>query len=97
MATCHGYPFSDADAQRIRSVSPVTLPAADRPVDLQVRISGPAEGRALPTILLSHGHGPSNYVSSLHGYAPLADYYAAHGFVVVQPTHLDSAGHGSPV
>jgi pimeloyl-ACP methyl ester carboxylesterase len=40
--------------------------------------------------LLSHGHGPSNYLSSLHGYAPLADFYAARGFVVIQPTHLDS-------
>ena len=28
--------------------------------------------------------------SSLNGYAPLADYWAAHGFVVIQPTHLDS-------
>src|SRR5690606_8097504 len=34
--------------------------------------------------------GPSNYVSSLYGYAPLANYFAAHGFVVIQPTHLDS-------
>src|SRR2546423_1983897 len=45
-------------------------------------------------MLLSHGHGPSNPLSSLNGYAPLANYWAAHGFVVIQPTHLDSATLG---
>jgi dienelactone hydrolase len=41
-------------------------------------------------ILLSHGHGPSNFVSSLYGYAPLANFWAAHGFALIQPTHLDA-------
>ncbi|WP_455753701.1 alpha/beta hydrolase family protein [Streptomyces griseoluteus] len=41
-------------------------------------------------VVLSHGHGPSQYVSSLYGYASLANYLAASGFVVLQPTHLDS-------
>jgi predicted dienelactone hydrolase len=59
-------------------------------VDLQVRVSAPATGTSLPVILLSHGHGPSNNLSSLNGYAPLANFWAAHGFVVVQPTHLTS-------
>jgi len=74
----------------VLSISPVVLPAPGRAVDLQVRVSAPITGGELPIILLSHGHGPSNYLSSLHGYAPLADFYAAHGFVVIQPTHLDS-------
>lgn len=39
----------------------------------------------MPIILFSHGFG-----SSLEGYGPLADFWAAHGFVVIQPTHLDS-------
>ncbi|HKO53923.1 MAG TPA: chlorophyllase, partial [Polyangiaceae bacterium] len=68
----------------------IVLPVPGRPVDLQIRVSAPVSGRELPILLLSHGHGPSNYVSSLHGYAPLADYFAARGFVVIQPTHLDS-------
>jgi predicted dienelactone hydrolase len=72
------------------SISPVVLPAPGRALDLQLRVSAPGTGSDLPIILLSHGHGPSNYLSSLHGYAPLADFYAAHGFVVIQPTHLDS-------
>lgn len=72
------------------SVSPLVLPAPGRAVDLEMRVSAPVTGSKLPTILLSHGHGPSNHLSSLNGYAPLANYYAAHGFVVIQPTHLDS-------
>src|SRR5690606_28264578 len=69
---------------------PVVLRVSGRPVDLELRVSAPTSGDGLPVVLLSHGHGPSNFLSSLHGYGPLADYYAARGFVVVQPTHLDS-------
>ena len=56
-----------------------------------MRVSAPVTGSELPVILLSHGHGHSNNLSSLNGYAPLASFWAAHGFVVIQPTHLDSA------
>jgi predicted alpha/beta-hydrolase family hydrolase len=72
------------------SVAPVVLPAPGRPVDLQVRISAPTTGTGLPVILLSHGGGPSNYLSSLLGFSPLVDFWAAHGFAVIQPTHLTS-------
>jgi predicted dienelactone hydrolase len=74
----------------VLSVGPIVLPTPGRAVDLQVRVSAPVTGSGLPIILLSHGHGPSNNLSSLNGYAPLADFYAAHGFAVIQPTHLDS-------
>ncbi len=72
------------------SVSPVVLSSPGRIVDLQMRVSAPTTGRELPIILLSHGQGRSNNLSSLNGYAPLADFWAAHGFVVIQPTHLSS-------
>jgi len=72
------------------SVSPVVLSAPGRAVDLQIRVSAPTTGRDLPIILLSHGHGRSNNLSSLNGYGPLANFWAAHGFVVIQPTHLSS-------
>ncbi|MGI8449175.1 MAG: alpha/beta hydrolase family protein [Streptosporangiaceae bacterium] len=74
----------------VLSVSPVVLSAPGRAVDLQVRVSAPVTGSELPIILLSHGHGRSNNLSSLNGYGPLANFWAAHGFVVIQPTHLDS-------
>jgi predicted dienelactone hydrolase len=72
------------------SFSPVVLPVPGRVVDLQIRVSAPATGSALPIILLSHGQGFSNNLASLNGYGPLAHFWAAHGFVVIQPTHLGS-------
>ncbi|MCW7941412.1 chlorophyllase [Streptomyces hygroscopicus] len=68
------------------SVKPVVLPApGGRGEHLQVRVSAPATGGDLPVVVFSHGFG-----WSMNGYAPLADHWAAHGFAVVQPTHLDS-------
>lgn len=67
------------------SVAPITTTVPGRGVDLQVRVSAPVEGDALPVIIFSHGNG-----QSLYAYGPLANYWAAHGFVVIQPTHLDS-------
>jgi pimeloyl-ACP methyl ester carboxylesterase len=67
------------------SVRPVTLPAPSRGEDLRVRVSAPVTGGELPVVVFSHGFG-----ESLDGYAPLVDFWAARGFVVVQPTHLDS-------
>ena len=57
---------------------------------MELRVVSPATGDNLPIILLSHGHGASNFLASMRGYGPLADYYAAHGFVVILPTHQDS-------
>lgn len=73
------------------SVAPVVLAAPGRGDDLHVRVSAPATGRDLPIIVFSHGFG-----SSMDGYAPLTGFWAAHGFVVVQPTHLDSRTIGLP-
>jgi predicted dienelactone hydrolase len=67
------------------SMKPVVLSAPGRGEDLHVRVSAPAIGRELPLIVFSHGFG-----LSLDSYGPLVDFWAAHGFVVMQPTHLDS-------
>ena len=93
-------PFTEAagipvnDSTPVTTFSPVVLSVPGRIVDLQIKVSAPATGSDLPVILLSHGHGPSNFLSSLHGYGPVADFWAAHGFVVIQPTHLDSTTLG---
>ncbi|MFC5062254.1 alpha/beta hydrolase family protein [Actinomycetospora atypica] len=71
------------------SVAPVLLPGAHR--EVPVRISAPADGGDLPVVLFAHGFG-----SSLRGYGPLTDHWAAAGLVVVQPTHLDSRTVGLP-
>lgn len=67
------------------SVEPVVLPAPERGHDLQVRVSAPTVGTGLPVIVFAHGFG-----ESMSGYDPLVDYWASNGFVVVQPTFLDS-------
>lgn len=74
----------------ILSLSPIVLPSPDRRIPLELKVTVPTIGTALPVILLSHGQGRSNSLSSLEGYTPLAEFWAAHGFAVVQPTHLSS-------
>ncbi|GLY81547.1 alpha/beta hydrolase family protein [Actinoallomurus iriomotensis] len=71
----------------IISVAPITLAAPNRGQDLQVRVSAPTTGHDLPVVVLSHG-----MTLSMDDYAPLVDFWAARGFVVIQPTHLDSLG-----
>ncbi|RFU25723.1 hypothetical protein B7463_g10621, partial [Scytalidium lignicola] len=83
-------------ATPVVSINPIVIPVPGRFVDLHIRVSAPISGRDLPIILLSHGHGRSNNLSSLNGYAPLANFWAAHGFVVIQPTHLSSKSLSLP-
>ncbi|MFG3532381.1 alpha/beta hydrolase family protein [Streptomyces sp. NPDC047917] len=75
--------------QRIVAVKPITVPVPDRGIDLQVKVTAPLSGQNLPLIVFSHGNA-----WSLDGYGPLVDRWAAAGFVVVQPTHLDSRRNG---
>ena len=94
------HPYSEAaglpvnEAQPIIAFSPVVFDVPGRLAPLEVKVTAPVHGERLPVILLSHGHGASNFLSSLHGYAPVAEFWAAHGLVVIQPTHLDSTALG---
>ena len=74
----------------IISFSPIVLPVSGRHVDLELKVTVPANGNNLPIILLSHGHGASNFLSSYRGYGLLTDFFASEGFVVIQPTHQNS-------
>lgn len=78
------------------SFSPVSLPMPGRSQPLQLRITAPVLGDALPIVLLSHGHGPSLYLPSKDGYGPLANFLAERGFVVIQPTQANSKVDGLP-
>ena len=75
--------------RQLIAVKPITVPTTghgvDRGLDLQVKVTAPVDGQDLPTIVFSHG---KNW--SMDGYEPLVDRWAGAGFVVVQPTHLDS-------
>ncbi|KAH8901251.1 alpha/beta-hydrolase [Thozetella sp. PMI_491] len=76
------------------SVSPVVVPTPDRLTDLEVRVTAPVTGDGLPIVIFSHGQGPGSFLSSLDGYAPLVEFWAAHGFAVIQPTHVSSTHLG---
>jgi dienelactone hydrolase len=81
-----------ADDERpvpIATFKPVTIPTTGRGTDLQVRVSAPADGDRLPVVVFSHGFGQSG-----DAYGPLVDAWVRAGFVVVQPTHLDSRSLG---
>lgn len=80
---------STIPATPISSIKPVEVPAEGRPAPLRVRVTAPLRGDRLPVVVLSHGNG-----WSMDGYAPLAEHWAGEGFVVVQPTHLDSRSRG---
>lgn len=77
---------------QVVSVSPVVLASSkERGADLELRVSAPAIGRSLPVVIFAHG-----FAQSSDGYFPLTQYWAARGFVVVQPTFLDSWRYGLP-
>lgn len=81
----------DAPVQVV-SVSPVVLSASnERGGDLELRVSAPTIGTGLPVLVFAHG-----FAQSSEGYLPLTQYWAARGFVVVQPTVLDSWRYGLP-
>lgn len=71
--------------RRITTIKPIVVPSKGRDIALQVKVTAPEHGSDLPVIVFSHGNA-----WSMDGYEPLVDRWAAAGFVVVQPTHLDS-------
>lgn len=71
--------------QPLVAVKPLIVPATGRGIELQVKVTAPAAGVNLPIIVFSHGNA-----WSMDAYEPLVDRWATAGFVVVQPTHLDS-------
>lgn len=53
--------------------------------DVPVRITWPKEGRRLPVVVFSHGA-----FSSREWYLAITDRWAAAGYLVISPTHIDS-------
>jgi dipeptidyl aminopeptidase/acylaminoacyl peptidase len=78
---------------KLASVRPVTYPAADGatvPAYLTLP-PGVESARSLPAIVMPHG-GPG--ARDEWGFHWLAQFYAARGFVVLQPNFRGSAGYG---
>ena len=91
LKTSIGRQDPSAGGTPVLTYAPLTLPVPGRLLDMQMKVSFPATGDALSVIVISHGHGRSHFLSSMRGYAPLADYFSSRGFVVIQPTHLSSS------
>lgn len=85
---CGGIPVGAATP--VCTVRTITLDAPDRAMDLEIAVTFPVSGTDLPVIVFSHGHGPSGFVGSMWGYDPLINFWAAHGFAVIRPNHLDA-------
>ncbi|KAI1215184.1 alpha/beta-hydrolase [Annulohypoxylon truncatum] len=94
VGTAKEIPINTATA--VYTFSPVVLPIADRVKELEVKVNFPVTGEDLPIVILSHGQGRSNHLNSLEGYTPLAEFWAAHGFVVLQPSHLSGTYYSLP-
>lgn len=85
------YP-GDRQPARIDAVKRMVLRDAARSKDLELRVTYPHERGQYPAILFSHGATGSKDV-----YQPLAKYWASFGYVVIQPTHLDSYKYGGKI
>lgn len=83
------------DAALTVAYTPIRLPMEGRQA-LELRLTAPAAGTKLPIVVLSHGFGPSHYIPSKDGYAPLAQFWAERGLAVIQPTHASSRVGGLP-
>jgi hypothetical protein len=66
-------------------VSPVALAFPELEKDLQLRVTFPGSAGKYPLIVFSHGGRCSR-----DRYADFANHWASHGYVVIQPAHLDS-------
>lgn len=79
----------DAGPYRVQVASQVELDVPQSSRRLPVRIAWPAEGGPFPVVVFSHGGG-----SSKDMYDRMADHWASEGYVVILPTHMDSATTG---
>ena len=79
------------EAVPIVTVNPVVLTDGAQGKDILLRVTAPLKGRNLPIILFSHG---AQY--SKDDYLPLTEFWAGHGYVVIQATHIESLSLGLP-
>ena len=70
-------------------VQSLELPFPELDKDLPLRVAFPAAAGPYPVIVFSHGNG-----SSKDHYSAYTDHWASHGYVVIQPSHMDSKSLG---
>jgi hypothetical protein len=84
----------DPGPYRIRVAESVQLPFAELDKNLNLRITYPvadAGAPGFPVIIFSHGGRCSR-----DRYRYFADHWASHGYIVIQPAHLDSSSLPPP-
>lgn len=85
--TLHPDSQSDAGPYSVATFNPAVLADGARGKQLELKVYYPAQGGGpYPLIVFSHGMGGSKDVG-----VPLMEYWASHGYVVICPTHGDSA------
>lgn len=70
-------------------VAVLMLDFPDLDKQLPLRVAFPASGGSFPLIVFSHGNNCSRDL-----YSGFVDHWAANGYVVIQPTHMDSRDLG---
>jgi dienelactone hydrolase len=90
-AACLPAAAAPQDGAPIVTVNPVVLKDAAQGKEILLRVTAPLKGRNLPILLFSHG---AQY--SKDDYLPLTEFWASHGYVVIQPTHIESLSLGLP-
>lgn len=78
-------PYARAGSFQVETLEDVVLAAAARDRELHLRLQVPAGSGPFPVIVFSHGTGGSK-----DHYLPLTELWASHGYVTVQPTHVDA-------
>ncbi len=85
----HGAMAAEDLSQALVTINPVIIHEPTQNRDVSLRITAPVNGTKLPVILFAHG---AQY--SKDDYLPLSEFWASHGYVVIQPTHIDSTTIG---
>ncbi|HJP04204.1 MAG: hypothetical protein CL799_13275 [Chromatiales bacterium] len=80
---------TEAGPLDVTVVEQTTLTFGEFDKELRVRAVFPSTGGPYPLIVFSHGNGCSPGL-----YAGFADHWASRGYVVLQPTHMDSRDLG---
>jgi dienelactone hydrolase len=57
--------------------------------DLQLRVTSPDAAGRYPVVIFSHGASSSKDL-----YFRIVDYWASHGYIIIQPTHIESESLG---
>lgn len=80
---------SEAGGTPVGVIPIATLRDASRGKDLEMTIDYPTRGGPHPLIVFSHGSAAG--ISSGRAYVGLSSHWASYGYVVIKPTHSDTA------